>query len=86
MQKQYPDLNKYKDTEIAVALNIPTALCLISQIQLAARHPDNNGPVRRVTEGFCRELQGIVCQLAPDLEDIVEKGWNPEYDVPIKNT
>lgn len=83
--EKYPDLSAYKDIEVFVAINIPTALCLISQIQLATRHPDNNGPVRGIAERFCRELQAIVCNLAPDLADIIEKGWNPEYDVPIKN-
>lgn len=83
MNDKDPDLSKYKDAEIPIVANIPTLLCLISQVQLATRHPGNNGTVRMIAEHFCRELQEVISTFAPDLNDIMEKGWNPDYDVHV---
>jgi hypothetical protein len=57
-----------------------TAICVIANIQLATRHPENVGPSRKIAEEFARELQARLIIDHPELEDVLEAGWNPAYD------
>lgn len=64
-----------------VDFDLLTACCVIAQLQLATRAPRNTGPSREVAEGFARELQQRVIEVAPENSAILEMGWNPDFDV-----
>jgi len=57
------------------------AWVLLSQLQLALRHPQNTGPVSQMARQFARRLQSIVASHGA-LAIVAERGWNPDYDVP----
>ena len=64
-----------------VEIDVTTAICLIAQLQLATRHPENIGPSRQVAEAFARVLQQQVVEVAPEAAAILEMGWNPDFDI-----
>ena len=55
--------------------------CVLSQLQLAFRHPANTGPVRQLAEKTARRLQAIVAPSGA-LAEVAEMGWDPQYDEP----
>jgi hypothetical protein len=59
------------------------AWVLLSQIQLALRHPGNQGESARIARGIAKRLQ---CIVAPHgaLAIIAERGWDSNYDVPVE--
>lgn len=59
-----------------------TAMCVIGNIQLATRHPANNGPSLRFAIQFARDLEKELVKLMPDREAIFAMGWDPQYDLP----
>ena len=67
--------------QIDLRLTPIQAWVLISQIQLACRHPANTGPARDIAEQIARKL---ISAVAPGgaLAIVAEQGWNPRYDVP----
>jgi len=54
-------------------------LALISQVQLASRHPENTGPFRDQAVATARQLQQL---FNPDsaIAKVLEMGWNPTFD------
>jgi hypothetical protein len=64
-----------------VDFDLVTAICVIAQLQLAARHPKNIGPSREVAEVFARSLQQKIIEVAPENAAIMEMGWNPDFDI-----
>lgn len=63
-----------------ISLDSVTAICIIVQIQLATRHPDNIGPSREVAEKFARQLQERVAAKVPEVAKLMELGWDPDFD------
>lgn len=55
-------------------------LVVVAELQLALRHPENTGPTRRKIERLTRDWQAWLVELEPDLAEVLELGWNPEYD------
>lgn len=64
-----------------VDFDLVTAVCVIAQLQLASRHPKNNGPSRELAEVFARTLQQKIAEVAPENAAIMEMGWNPDFDI-----
>jgi hypothetical protein len=64
---------------LQISIQPMMAWALLAQLQLACRHPRNQGPTRRMVERFARQLQGLI---APEgvLARLAERGWKPEYD------
>lgn len=60
-----------------------TALSVVGSIQLAVRHPLYTGITREAAERFARCLQAVIADSYPQLKELMENGWNPEYDCPI---
>lgn len=71
------------DDEITMVVELDStmALCVIAQIQLASRHPGNKGQSTEIAQKFARGLQVAVTKLHPEVANILEKGWDPAYDV-----
>lgn len=55
------------------------AWCLLGQIQLACRHPENVGPSRQIVEGLARTIEAEVAT-TPALQEVARRGWLAEYD------
>lgn len=83
LSKQYEaELKRMMEDEMPLAVvEIPSlaAVALICQIQLAARHPENNGFFRDTAINIVRELQNC---FNPDsaTAKVLEMGWNPIFD------
>lgn len=77
--KNLTHLQTYPD--IMLQLTPGEAWCLLAQLQLACRHPDNNGPSRKVAEEIARYLQTAVAT-TPALAELAARGWDPTYDTP----
>lgn len=77
---KYPNLEDFKNIKMQFVVDATTLLCIISQVQLATRHPHNNGPVKDIATDACKKFQKELVRLAPELNEIIEAGWNPDFD------
>ena len=65
---------------LVIKTDLGMASSIISQLQLAMRHPENTGITRQTVEKFTRDL---IEQIDPDRGDLYEllmMGFNPDYD------
>ena len=71
--------------EIPIAIHPLAAFALISQVQLALRHPQNTGWNASEAENLARTLQTI---FPPDsaFYKVLEMGWSSQFDVEITTT
>ena len=69
-------------TKGVIRIEIPAldAFCLIGQLQLALRHPQNTGPTAQMTREFAERLI-LIAATTPALRAIAELGWDPNFDV-----
>jgi hypothetical protein len=63
-----------------IVFDVMTALCVLSQIQLASRHPGNRGDSKKIAIEAAKGLQMAIAKVAPELNDVMEMGWNPDFD------
>ncbi len=69
-------------TEIIEMASTPARLyILIAQVQLALRHPDNNGASAEIAREIVLNMTEAVCHHVPEARETIEQGWNPAYDV-----
>ncbi len=68
-----------------IQLNISStaAWCLIIQIQLVGRHPNNKNWMYNNVKCFAHQLESAL-ELSDWLKEYTEKGWNPELDVVVR--
>lgn len=66
---------------ISIVIDGITALTVLSQLQLATRHPKNTGPGRKQAEVFARELQKRIEQIMPEHSALMQMGWDQNFDV-----
>lgn len=64
---------------IALTITIRDAWMLISGIQLATRHPEL-GPTKQILIEIARQFQGVIIQAHPESEELLEAGWNQDFD------
>lgn len=58
-----------------------SATVIISQIQLAGRHQQNRQTkTYALAEQLARRLQAAIVEVEPELNDILQMGWNQEFD------
>lgn len=57
---------------------------LLSQLQLACRHPKNNGGSGRYAKNLAHTLQLEIAK-TPALATVASRGWNPLYDIIANN-
>jgi hypothetical protein len=53
--------------------------CVLSQVQLASRHPENRGDSLVIAERALRRLQPYV-GVTDALRRLAEAGWDPQFD------
>jgi hypothetical protein len=58
-----------------------SAFMLLAQIQLAIRHPSNQGTAAETAKLFARGLQERLVEMYPPIAGYLEKGWYPIFDV-----
>ena len=77
-------LAKHFDKQIQpIVFDVLGALAIISQIQLASRHQLNTGSSKAIAMQIAKELQKSIAEVCPDFNETIERGWNPEFDVPV---
>jgi hypothetical protein len=64
-----------------VMMQIPrmTLFCVIAQMQLALRHPRNDGPSREQAEKF---IEQSLAAFPEEARELIRRGSNPAHDVP----
>jgi hypothetical protein len=61
-------------------LNMVLTVGLIGQLQLAFRHPANNGPTREMIEKLVRDLIEQIDPARTEVYEFLMMGFNPEMD------
>lgn len=65
---------------LTINMTIKDAWLLISAIQLATRHPELSGYMKDSLFSSARLFQVEVEAVHPKAHDLIEMGWNIEYD------
>jgi hypothetical protein len=65
---------------VQFTLDLPNAVGLISQLQLAFRHPQNTGVTKQMTEQLVRQLIETVAPERDEIYQVLMMGFNPAYD------
>jgi hypothetical protein len=78
------DMERAKEADylLPVFVDLVAVMCIIGAMQLAARHPENNGPNRSVNAEVIRQM--IACMRRDGYGAaamLAELGDDPEYDV-----
>lgn len=68
------------EPSIEIQISPLACFCLLAQLQIAFRHPENDGMTRFHAEDVARELQGRVCVPGTALFEVAERGWHVEFD------
>ncbi len=75
--KDFPKLLKLPP--VLIELSAVNAWQLMSQLQLALRHPLNKGPAAKFSLNLAKQLQGQLA-ITETLKEVAEMGWHPEFD------
>lgn len=70
---------------IDIKISPLAAWCLISQIQLAVRHPANIGPTAQHARDIANALQSRI-PMSEAMQQFTNMGWSKEYDAKISET
>jgi hypothetical protein len=54
---------------------------IASQIQLATRNEGNKGPSSLIAKDIARDIINDLGRIEPDMVEVMEKGWHPDFDV-----
>jgi hypothetical protein len=73
------EMLKFRDHKIQLNIGLPDACVLVSQLQLALRHPEN--PARETVRLYCETIVAQVERLSKDLADFLRLGFDPKHDV-----
>lgn len=74
------------ETNLHLEISPLAAFTLLSQLQLAFRHPGNTGSARLLAEDIARQLQKALCLPGSALHEIAERGWHQEFDLGRKES
>jgi hypothetical protein len=77
------DCRELQDRPVILQIDFLTALCVISALQLACRHPRFIGPTRQIVEQATREWAANM-SVTPAIKAVLEAGFDPEHDAPIE--
>ncbi len=73
------------EPEIDIKISPLSAWCLIAQLQLALRHPENTGLVAQHARDVATALQSRI-PLSEGMRSIMDMGWSKEYDATVSET
>ena len=66
---------------IHMQVSTQEAFILVSQLQLALRHPGNCGPTSDVARDIAMTLQQGIMSQVPEAKGLLERGWETAFDV-----
>jgi hypothetical protein len=69
------------DTTLQINIQIKEAWMIVSAMQLASRHPDLSTNMKTAFEHIARQYQAAITAVHPEVHEVLEMGWNPDYDV-----
>jgi hypothetical protein len=72
------------DTTFNLVFTMLEAIAILSQLQVALRHPENNGDLSKIATEVARGLQRGICLEIPEIQPILELGWNPIKDLTMQ--
>ena len=81
-EKEFAALRAHQDT-VTVEMSMIQAWCLLAQVQLASRHPQNNG----FTLEIAAEAMAHICKampFGPAMRRVANLGWSSEHDKPAR--
>lgn len=83
---EIPNFNRIKFVlsnipPIQLEIDAVQALTIVSQIQLALRHPENQNDSSAIARSLAQQVGGLLSQFDPELAKLIEAGWNPERDL-----
>lgn len=64
--------------DLQLTMSPAEAFTVLAQLQLALRHPGNEGAARAVAEQVARRIQAHL--KGKTLEQVAEMGWHSEFD------
>jgi hypothetical protein len=73
------ELEELRDDPQPVMLEMDkvTAWCLLSNLQLALRHPGNKGPSSQIARNVAMNIQAAICpEPESALARVAEQGWD----------
>lgn len=65
---------------VILVLTKAQAWILMCNLQLALRHPKNNGPTADTARNIAESIQKQVA-ISPALAEVARRGWERQYDV-----
>ncbi len=71
------EFQKWKQEVVAVLLTKAEILSLVGNIQLALRHPENNGPTREVARRAARRLTSLIAHDDVFIPEVLQE-WREE--------
>lgn len=66
---------------VEVVLSPAHLFILVSQLQLALRHPENVGASAQITLDMIHQMIALICVFHPEAHDFFIQGFNPSYDL-----
>lgn len=70
------------DTRTIEMVTTPARLfILISHLQLALRHPANNGSSSHLVREIAENMAEVVCKFHPGARELIDQGWDSQYDM-----
>lgn len=72
------------DRSIMLETEIKTAYIMVATLQLATRHPHISDWLVSEVLGVGRAIQKGIDMAHPGAYDLLEKGWNSDYDVELE--
>jgi hypothetical protein len=75
------ELASRKDERIDIVLRPPELTMLIAQLQVALRHPENQGPSADVVRRWCQEMINRLAPRPGPLREALLLGYNPMEDL-----
>jgi len=66
---------------LTVSLSIMEAWVLVSNLQLAHRHPGTSDAMKEYVQTIAKRFEAAIVEIHPEAEPLIEMGWNPQFDV-----
>jgi hypothetical protein len=68
-------------TCLQLELTMLEAAALLGHLQLALRHPENRGDVKKLVRTIAQAIEAFLSKCGPATAEICRRGWDPEHDV-----
>lgn len=70
-----------RETRFELSFDGPEVFVIISQLQLALRHPMNTGLSSELGRVIAERLIRAICYVEPGAAAILNHGFDPDYDI-----